>query len=145
MLFRSVSDRDLKEDVCFSGPLYGDAKKAALQNADAFILPSHSEGMPMSVLEAWSYKLPVLMTPECNIPEGFEKNAALRIDPQCESIASGLKTLFEMNDSERQQIGENGYNLVKEKFTWGKISQEMIKVYKWILNRTEKPACVRMG
>jgi poly(glycerol-phosphate) alpha-glucosyltransferase len=141
-LKRIVSDRDLEEDVYFSGPLYGDLKKAALQNAGAFILPSHSEGMPMAILEAWSYKLPVLMTPECNIPEGFKKDAALRIEPKGESIASGLKTIFEMNGSKRQKIGENGYNLVKEQFTWDKIAEDMLSVYKWVLGNSNKPPCI---
>ena len=35
------------------------------------ILPSFSEGLPMAVLEAWAYGLPVLMTDHCNLPEGF--------------------------------------------------------------------------
>lgn len=144
-LQKIVSERSIEEDIHFAGPIYNDAKKAALQNAEAFILPSHSEGMPMSVLEAWSYELPVLMTPECNIPEGFEKDGAISIEPQSVSIAAGLKTLFEMDDSTRQEFGKNGYKLVKEQFTWDKIAKEMLAVYKWILHDNTVPECVKFN
>jgi glycosyltransferase involved in cell wall biosynthesis len=65
--------------IVFTGPAFGDRKDALLRRADAFILPSFSEGLPMSVLEAWSYRLPVLMTEHCNLPEGFAADAAIRI------------------------------------------------------------------
>ena len=66
--------------VHFIGPQYGDAKLATLCGADAFVLPSVSEGLPMAVLEAWTHGLPVLMIPRCNLPEGFAAGAAIRIE-----------------------------------------------------------------
>ncbi len=68
-------------------------KSRRLRSCDAFILPSFSEGLPMVVLEAWAYGKPVLMTPECNLPEGFAANAAIRIETNPESIARGLSIL----------------------------------------------------
>lgn len=81
--------------LLFTGPLFGREKEAAYRHCDAFILPSFSEGLPMVILEAWAYGKPVLMTPECNLPEGFAANAALRIETNPESIARGLHELFE--------------------------------------------------
>ena len=74
-----TSDLRHPTSVVFTGPAFGQAKDALLRRADAFILPSFSEGLPMSVLEAWAYGLPVLMTEQCNIPEDFAAGAALRI------------------------------------------------------------------
>ena len=73
--------------VVFLGPKFGADKTECYRACDAFVLPSLSEGLPMAVLEAWSFAKPVLMTPECNLPEGFEANAALRIGATPEEIA----------------------------------------------------------
>ena len=50
----------------------------ALRLADAFVLPSLSEGLPMTVLEAWAYAKPALITLECNVSEGFAAGAIER-------------------------------------------------------------------
>ena len=63
------------------------------------MLPSFSEGMPIAVLEAWSYGLPVLMTEACNLPEGFAAGAALQIGPDRAGIGAGLRQLFAMSDA----------------------------------------------
>ena len=64
-----VCELGVEDSVFFPGPLFGEAKAAAYQHASAFVLPSLSEGLPMVVLEAWAYALPVLMTDACNLPE----------------------------------------------------------------------------
>lgn len=128
--------------VFFVGPQFDEAKESTLSRADAFILPSFSEGLPMAVLEAWAYSLPVIMTPECNIPEGFETNSAIRVDPNVVSIFNGLTKLFDMSEKDVKVVGENGRNLVENKFSWPKIANEMLDVYNWVLDKNVKPDCV---
>ena len=134
----------LGDEIVFLGPVFGEKKAAALRHANAFILPSYSEGLPMSVLEAWAYCLPVVMTAECNLPEGFAAGAAREIRPEASSIAEKCAEFFALSPEAQRQIGMNGRSLVERRFTWGKIAGEMIDVYKWILGRAERPACVRM-
>lgn len=134
-----VHSNNLKEIVIFHGGLFGEDKIKMYANADAYILPSHGEGLPMTILEAWSWKLPVVMTPQCNIPEGFEANAAIRIEDNVSSIKQGLQTLFNMSDEERISMGNRGYKLVSENFTWDASAQKMIMLYKWLTNQGEKP------
>ncbi len=129
--------------VLFFGPAFGDDKKLLLHSAHAFILPSFSEGLPMSVLEAWSYYLPVLITPECNLPEGFAADAAIRIGTDTESIAQGLDTLFSMAASDLQSMGSNGRTLVEEKFTWKSVAARMREVYDCMLNHSPMTECLR--
>ncbi|GHT44642.1 poly(glycerol-phosphate) alpha-glucosyltransferase [Bacteroidia bacterium] len=135
---------EYKLDNCFEfiGSLYGEEKEKALKNADVFILPSYSEGMPMAVLEAWAYELPVVMTDFCNIPEGFAANAAHRIDTEPQIMSKQLESFFLLPQQQIDAIGRNGLNLVKENYTWDVVSKKMIQLYDWILNVGEKPEFV---
>jgi poly(glycerol-phosphate) alpha-glucosyltransferase len=120
-------------DVVFFGPAFGEDKDALLRSADAFILPSFSEGLPMSVLEAWSYGLPVVKTPECNLPEGFVFGAALEIRSGEGSFQDGMRILIEMTNQERAAMGMRGRRLVEDRFTWSKVAASMKEVYESIL------------
>jgi poly(glycerol-phosphate) alpha-glucosyltransferase len=132
----------LNDSVHFIGPQFGELKAACFQGAEAFILPSVSEGMPMAVLEAWACALPVLMTRQCNLPSGFEAGAALRIEPEAESIAERLRFLFQMSDAERRAIGARGIALVKERHQWSTVAAQMIAVYEWVLGAGPAPDCL---
>jgi glycosyltransferase involved in cell wall biosynthesis len=69
-LRRIAEAQGIGTSLRFVGPRFGAEKAASFACADAFVLPSLSEGLPVAVLEAWSYGLPVLMTKACNLPEG---------------------------------------------------------------------------
>jgi poly(glycerol-phosphate) alpha-glucosyltransferase len=126
-----------RADVVLCGPAFGKEKEELLRSASAFILPSLSEGLPMSVLEAWAYELPVVMTPECNLPEGFASQAALEIRNSQMGNANweGLRTLLDMSDSDRIEMGRRGRRLVEEKFTWPKVAAQIKSLYEEILGR----------
>jgi glycosyltransferase involved in cell wall biosynthesis len=138
-----VKRSGIEQDFIFLGPLYDEAKDAALERAAAVILPSFSEGLPMSILEAWSYAKSVLMTPECNLPEGFAADAALRIGTTENEIAVGVRQLLEMSADDRVAMGARGRALVAEKFSWSKIGEQVHAVYEWIINGGPAPDTVR--
>lgn len=53
-----------------------------LATADAFILPSYNEGLPMSMLEAMAWGLPAIVTPVGGIPEVIRHNRnGLLVEP----------------------------------------------------------------
>ena len=142
-LRRLASALGLHEGVRFIGPQFGESKAACFQAAEAFILPSLSEGLPMTVLEAWANGLPVLMTRQCNLPYGFEAGAAMRIEPEAESIAAELRVLFQMSDADRRAVGERGLALVRERHQWPTVAAQMIAVYEWALGGS-KPSSVEI-
>lgn len=139
-----VDELHIHDDVLFVGSVLGERKAASLSEASAFILPSYSEAMPMSVLEALSYRLPVLMTQVCNLPEAFEANAALRFDHSEESIFEKVLELIEMDQKDRDAMGVRGYELVQKQFTWSRVAEQMVEVYRWMLGRGAEPNTVRL-
>jgi poly(glycerol-phosphate) alpha-glucosyltransferase len=126
--------------VLFLGPQFNVAKAACYHHCDAFVLPSFSEGLPMVVLEAWANAKPVLMTPECNLPEGFQAGAAIQLEPTETGVAAGLQELRRMSDTERNAMGQRARALVAERFTWPHIARQMESVHAWMLGGG-KPAC----
>jgi poly(glycerol-phosphate) alpha-glucosyltransferase len=143
-LERLTADLGSEASVHFVGPQFDIAKAGSFRRADAFILPSFSEGLPMAVLEAWSYGLPVIMTPQCNIPEGFDAGAAFEVHPEVSSIRQGLADFFNMTDAERLAMGQRGRGLVEDKFTWQRVAEEMVSVYQWVLGGGQTPSCVTL-
>jgi poly(glycerol-phosphate) alpha-glucosyltransferase len=140
---RDIADaHGLGDSLRFVGPQFGADKAASFACADAFALPSLSEGLPVAVLEAWSYGLPVLMTDACNLPEGFAAGAALRIGADRAGIAAGLRQLFALSDAQRRDIGARGRALVRERFTRRSIGEQMAAIYRWVLGGGAPPSCV---
>ena len=133
-------DLGIEDRVHFGGPQFGDAKQASYERAQAFVLPSLSEGLPMVVLEAWSYGLPVLMTPRCNLPIGFEYGAALAMDPDAVDVARCLGDLSAMSDDERRSIGVKGRELAAVRFAWSAVSTQMRQAYDWVLGGGQRPS-----
>ena len=129
-LKEQVKRLSLKDSVSFVGPVFGIEKDQLLRTASAFVLPSYSEGLPMAVLEAWAYGLPVLMTEACNLTEGFEAGAAVHVLPEPASLAEGLATLLkEMSPSARHDMGARGRSLVTTRFTWSRAAADMASLY----------------
>ena len=132
-------------NVSFPGPQFGDQKEELIRSCDAFVLPSFSEGLPMSVLEAWSYALPTLITTACNLPEGCESKATIQCEPNESSIQQGLYKLLTLDDTEYQLMGTRARTLTEEKFSWPVVSNQMIEVYRWLLKETPPPNTVQFN
>jgi glycosyltransferase involved in cell wall biosynthesis len=141
---QKLQDLAAVPSVVFVGAQFGAEKNACDHACDAFILPSLSEGLPMAVLEAWAHAKPVLMTPECNLPEGFSAGAALQVGTTPEQIAAGLKQLLEMSDDDRRAMGDRGRTLVATKFSWPYIGEQMRSVFEWMLGGGPTPHTVRL-
>jgi glycosyltransferase involved in cell wall biosynthesis len=133
---------DCESTVHFVGPKFGPDKDALLRSANAFILPSVSEGLPMSLLEASAYGLPLVMTPQCNFPEALHAGAAIGISPDVDGIVSGLNRLQEMTDHERHSMGLRGRSLVETHFAWPVIALHLSSVYSWVVGGGNKPECL---
>jgi poly(glycerol-phosphate) alpha-glucosyltransferase len=142
--YRKLADQlGICESVNWPGSVYGADKVEVLREAAAFILPSFSEGLPMSVVEAWGYGLPVIMTPECNLPEGFSAGAAIRVSTAVEDISTGLLELVGMDPDAYSEMSKAARRLAEASFSWDEQVRRLAEVYRWILGNGEKPSVVR--
>jgi poly(glycerol-phosphate) alpha-glucosyltransferase len=113
----------------FVGPLFGADKAAAFAEAGFFVLPSHSEGLPVVVLEAWAANLPVLMTQECNLPEGFAAGAAIDCGYEPAEIAAALRRALAMPGGERRAMAQAAHALATGPFSAGAVTARWGEVY----------------
>ena len=72
----------------------------------------------MGALEALSCGLPVLLTPQCNLPEAESAGAAIDIEADPQGITAGLIRLFNMAPEVRRAMGERGRKLIAAQFDW---------------------------
>jgi len=141
--FKNIANElGINETVEFVGPVFRAEKDLLLRSSSAFILPSFSEGLPISVLEAWAYGLPVIMTTHCNLPIGFQRNAALPVTTKPSEIASVLKDLIGSTQESLDEIGWNGRKIVESDFSWDSVAGQMHQLYQWVCDQGEKPSFV---
>ena len=141
-LRQMVGALDLVDSVSFVGPMHGEAKDALYRAAAAFAIPSLGEGLPMAVLEAWAYGLPVLMTPQCNLPEGFKAGAAIQMSSDHADIARALRQLHALTAEERNAMGARGKALVQQHFDWKSVARKTHDVLMWLETGGPPPDCV---
>ncbi len=136
------AEHGIECSVRFLGPTFGQDKDLLLRSVGAFVLPSFSEGLPVSVLEAWAYGLPVVMTKECNLPQGFSSGSAICIDTTATGIARGLRDIMALSSDDRTAMGTRGRQLVEQQFSWASYAEHMSSVYAWMSGAGPRPECV---
>ncbi len=119
----------------FKGPVYGKEKEIAFQISHIFILNSRSEGMPMGVLEALSYGLPCIVTPQTNMAEIIQDNNAgwiTKVDAK--EIANTIMKAYYQYRKDFVGYSERAYNVAKD-FSWSKIASDSIRCYTTVINQ----------
>lgn len=93
-----------------------------LRNADIYIQPSISEGMPRTILEAMAIGLPIIASNIGSIPDVLKHNYnGLLIEPNdLEQLVIFLEYLIE-NEVIREKLGTNGLKTVLNSHEWNKV------------------------
>src|SRR3989338_5029810 len=129
-LQRQVKSLKINENIRFLGTITKTDLVNLYKASHIFILPSIYEGQPLTLLEAWAAKLPVIITKtgDCQYLVKDGKNGYSIHNSQDVREISDLieKTLKNKN---RDKMGENGYNFVRENVSWERSARETVKVY----------------
>lgn len=101
---------------------------------DIFVLPSLTEGLPMVLLEAMASKKPVIATSVGAIPKVVvDGETGLLINSaDSNQLADAIIYLLK-NENKAREIGEKGYERVKNEFSSNRMTKQYIKVYEEIL------------
>ena len=126
---REVSKAGLDHAVSFLGPLEGSAKRAALQSAALFVLPTHSENFGMAIGEALAHGIPVLTTKGAPWPELEARSCGWWVESTTDGIASGLRRATSADAATLATMGARGRTYVAETFGWEGVARAFASLY----------------
>jgi colanic acid/amylovoran biosynthesis glycosyltransferase len=137
----------LGDRVRFLGARPGDAVRAAMRDADLFVLPSvtaadgDEEGTPTVLLEAAFCELPVLSTRHAGIPELVREGESGYLVPErdVDALADGLRTL--LRAPERwAAMGAAGRRLVERDHTTAAVAARLDALYRELTTAAPAPS-----
>jgi glycosyltransferase involved in cell wall biosynthesis len=122
--------------VEFAGALSHDRTSALLGRAAIFCLPSHSEGFPLSVLEAMASAAAVVATEVGDLPDILDHGAAGLLVPAMDpgSLCRALDRLLRDADG-RRRLGEAGRERVERHYSQGRLVERLFDLYRSVAKR----------
>lgn len=138
----AISASGLQRDFNFTGPVTGDAKWALYEEADLFVLPTHSENFGIVVAEALVAGTPVITTRGTPWNDLVQHQCGWWVEVGVEPLTEALREALATSPAERKAMGARGRQLILDNYTWPQVAQDMIAVYEWVLHGGPAPASV---
>ena len=128
-------EKKIENNVVFPGWVTGEEKDDLLRHADLFLLPSYTEAMPMSILEAMGYGLPIISTNVGGIPTLVDNGVnGFLFDPgDYNGMAEKIKFLL-LNDNIRKKQGDKSKNIAESVFSYDAHIDGLLRIYDQVLN-----------
>lgn len=133
---RQVNAAGVSDKVAVHGWIDGTRKDETFREANVLLLPSYHEGLPISVLEALAYGLPVLATDVGGIAEAVEHgvNGYLISPGECDVLAERMDQLAASSEL-RLEMGKSGYRMAADKFDLSVIMRKLEGLYAEVIGR----------
>jgi len=133
-LQRRAEALGMLERVRYLGYVTDSVKHHLLSRALLFILPSLSEGLSLSVLEALACGTPVVISPGCHVPEVQAVGAGRVVPPTPSAVAASLTDLLTgPGKDERESMGRRARTLAESKFSLEATAAAMLSFYGEVL------------
>jgi glycosyltransferase involved in cell wall biosynthesis len=115
--------------ITWEGALDPDAIPARMAAAEVYVLPSVREPYPMSVLEAMSVGLPVVVTNDCGLAPIVERfHSGIVTDPAVPAMAAAVGSILGDRRLARS-MGERGRDAVHQHFGMRDIGDLLLDTY----------------
>lgn len=130
-LKKLVTDLKISDKVLFTGPLYGQEKLEAYVDAGVYVLPSYYEIFSLTVLEALACGTPVIVTDRCGIADIIDGQVGLVVPYDKDQLSNAILRILS-DDIMRREFRKRGKLLVREKFNWEKITEQIEGIYQGV-------------
>ncbi len=116
-----IEQYKLSDIIYIHNGVFGKEKENVLQKADAFIMSSRFEGLPMGLIEALSYGVPCIITSGTNMVDVVkEGQAGWCCQTTAISIAEGIRNMLQ--ESNIDDMRKNAVELAKQ-YDWNTIGR----------------------
>jgi len=131
------------ERVLFTGPFYGEDKKAALADASVFALPSRYENFGNAAAEAVACGTPVVVSDRCGIARLISQRAGLVTAYDSTTLAQTLRNL--LDDAGLYPQLKAGCRQVADEISWDRLVHGMLHSYEEAMDQPhhQRPFQVR--
>ncbi|MCK5171103.1 MAG: glycosyltransferase family 4 protein, partial [Bacteroidales bacterium] len=134
-----INTNSLSENINYIGKIKGKQKEDFFNSLDTFILPAISlpndqDGIPVVIMEAIAYSLPIISTKVSGIPEicNNDYNGILVKERCINEIVDAIIFMYNKNNT-RQQYSNNSYTM-SEKYDVISNSNNKIETLDWYLH-----------
>jgi glycosyltransferase involved in cell wall biosynthesis len=124
---RAAISRDPR--ITWEGALSPDSIPARMAAAHVYVLPSVREPQPMSVLEAMSVGLPVVVTNDCGLASLVEQSrCGIVADPTVSALVKAVDEIL-VDRTAARSMGERGRRAVRNHFGMQAIGDRLLEIY----------------
>jgi len=117
----------------------GRGEWTAFLAADAFLLPSYTEGMPMALLEAMAFSLPAIVTAVGGVPEVLDPEDARFVPPGDVPELTRAMAGF-LDDPDRgRPLGKRGRARVDRSFTIQRCADQYLDLFETVTRTKVRP------
>lgn len=135
-LYSLIEKYNLKNNVKILGWLNEEKKCEELKKSSLFILPSYFEAMPISILEAMSYKNVIISTNVGGIPEIIDNGReGILIEPGNIKQLYATIERFINNEYDLKKFSEEAMKKVKKYFDINESISEIYKIYDLLIEK----------
>ena len=126
--------------VTWVGHVSGERARQVWAAADAFVLPSYSEGFSMAILEALACRLPSLITTACHFPELAAADGGIVVEPTVEGVTRRApRPARTLDRPSAATLGRDGRALVERTVHLGPAGRRLAEVYRWLAGGGPRP------
>lgn len=125
--------------VSFERPLFGNDLRQAYQDADLYVLPTHSENFGMTIAEALANGTPVITTKGAPWSGLKRESCGWWIDVGAQPLEQCLREAMKTSRLELRSMGERGRAWMGRDFGWQALGLKMKLTYEWLINGGTEP------
>lgn len=128
-----VEELENTNGVQYLGYVDKETLDSLYNNAEIFVFPTRSDVFPLVTLEAMAAGTPVIATNIGGIPEQITDEVGVIVPPEDPiALSNKIDELLNKSD-ERQEMGQQAIERVKEEFSWNSIANQVATQYQEIM------------